>query len=78
MDKKKFNAILPVITAHLADKISAAENIPEDEAIENLYASQLYAFLEDEKTKVWQYSTDKLCELYRLEKTDGKLELPEY
>lgn|GEM_PF-198002 len=78
MDKNKFDTIIPVITAHLVDRISATENILEDEAIEKLYASQLYAFLEDEKTKVWQYSTDKLYDLYKSEKTDGKLELPEY
>ncbi|MDR0307020.1 MAG: hypothetical protein LBI42_09325 [Chitinispirillales bacterium] len=78
MDKEKFNTILPVITAHLVDKISTSENMPEDEAIENLYASELYVFLENERTKVWQYSTQKLYDLYKCEKSNGKLELPEY
>jgi hypothetical protein len=78
MDKGKFDAILPIIAAHLADRISATENLPENETIELLYASQLYAALENEETKVWQYSTEMLYELYRAEKTNGKLELPEY
>jgi len=78
MDKDKFEAILPIITAHLADRISASEHISENEAIESLYTSQLYSFLEKEETKVWQYSTEKLYDLYISEKTSGKLELPEY
>ena len=78
MDKGTFDALLPVITAHLADRISATENVSEDEAIEGLYATQLYASLENEETKVWQYSTEMLYELYQSEKATGRLELPEY
>jgi len=43
-----------------------------------LYRSGLYAALEKEETKVWQYSTEKLYDLYLEEKQTGKLELPEY
>ena len=78
MDKGKFDALLPILTAHLADRISTAGNLSEDEAIERLYATELYVSLENEKTKVWQYSTEMLYELYQSEKTTGKLELPEY
>ena len=78
MDKGTFEALLPVITAHLADRISTAERLSEDEAIERLYATELYAYLDNEETKVWQYSTEMLYELYQSEKTTGKLELPEY
>ena len=78
MDRGTFEALLPVITAHLADRISTVENISEDKAIEMLYATGLYASLENEDTKVWQYSTEMLYELYQSEKATGKLELPEY
>lgn len=78
MDKAKFDAVFPIIAAALADKIAIEGNIPEDKAIEALYTSQLYSALEDEETKVWQYSTEKLYDLYKKEKETGSLELPEY
>jgi hypothetical protein len=78
MDKAKFDAVFPVIASALADKIAKESNIPEDKAIEELYASQLYSALENEETKVWQYSTEKLYDLYKIEKETGRLELPEY
>ena len=78
MDKVTFEALIPVITAHLADRISTGENISENEAIERLYSTQLYASLEKEETKVWQYSTEMLYELYQSEESTGNLELPEY
>jgi len=78
MDKRKFDAIFPIITAHLVDKILSENNLSEDEVISELYATQLYAELEKEETKVWQYSIEKLYELYKDEKAMGKLELPEY
>ena len=78
MDKYKFDAILPIISAHLIDRIMKGSNLTEDEAVSQLYESQLYVELENEETKVWQYSTEKLYDLYKNEKADGKLELPEY
>lgn len=50
----------------------------EDEAIRNLYSSELYQDLENEETKVWQFSTETLYSLYRQEKRYGKIEYPEY
>jgi len=78
MDKAKFDAIFPIITAHLTDKIAKENKLPENAAISELYRSALYAALEKEETKVWQYSTEKLYELYLGEKQTGRLELPEY
>ncbi len=78
MDKDKFDAILPIISAHLIDKIMEWFNLTEDEAVSELYNSQLYDELEKEETKVWQYSNEKLYDLYKNEKANGKLELPEY
>lgn len=78
MDRDKFSAILPMITAAVVNKIVVIYQLDENEAIEMLYSTQLYSFLEDENTKVWQYSADKLFDLYRMEVETGTLELPDY
>ena len=78
MDKLKFNAILPMIIAALTDKIANAYNLDQDTAIQKLYATELYGYLEIEETKVWQYSVEKIFSLYQSETETGKLELPEY
>lgn len=78
MDKNKYDAIFPIITASLADRIMTQLNLPEDKALMNLYETELYAALENEETKVWQYSVEKLFDLYINEKQNGRLELPEY
>jgi len=78
MDKLKFDSIFPIIISHLTGKIAKETNLTEDAAIAELYRSGLYAALEKEETKVWQYSTEKLFDLYLEEKQTGKLELPEY
>lgn len=78
MDKNKFDAILPIIIASLTDKIMTSFSMPEDKALMDLYETELYAALENEETKVWQYSVTKLFDLYQNEKQNGSLELPEY
>jgi len=78
MDKAKFEALLPLIVAALLQKIIERKNISQEEAFLKLYGSQLYYFLDNEKTKVWYYSTEKLFQLFEEEMTAGKLELPEY
>jgi hypothetical protein len=42
-----------------------------------LYSSEVYKLLEDEKTKVWQYSTPLLYSLLKSEKKQGVFSLPE-
>jgi hypothetical protein len=78
MDEAKFSAILPILAAGLVRKIIEETHMHDDEAIEKLYVSQLYAALEDEPTKVWTYSVPKLYELFEQEQSTGKLELPAY
>lgn len=78
MDKAIFDAIFPLIVAALVDRIAIENGISGEKAIEELYTSQLYAALENEQTKVWQYSTEKLNDLYINEKRFGRLELSEY
>ena len=77
MEKSKFAVILPFICADLANMISKEENLSEEEAISSLYASELYAQLEKEETKLWQYSTPMLYQLYRKSMETGKIQYPD-
>ena len=78
MDKEKFNALLPLIVASLMQKIIEQKKVTQDEAFSLVYNSALYFFLENEQTKVWHYSAEKLFRLFDEELITGKLELPEY
>ena len=78
MEKNKFAAILPILVGGLVNKIIEETGIGENEAFEKLYNSELYAALENEKTKVWTYSVPMLFDLYNEEITTGELKLPEY
>ena len=77
MEKAKFAAILPFICADLANMISKEENITEEEAISSLYTSDLYAQLEKEETKLWQYSTPMLYQMYRKSIETGEIQYPD-
>jgi hypothetical protein len=78
MDKAKFEALLPLVVASLLQKIIERKNISQDEAFSALYGSGLYLVLDDEETKVWHYSVEKLFQLFETEMSTGNLELPEY
>lgn len=57
--------------------IAAKQKIPENQAINLLYNSQLYAALENEETKVWQYSTPMLYSLLEQELRVGTIHFPD-
>ncbi|MDR0301192.1 MAG: hypothetical protein LBI04_02640 [Treponema sp.] len=78
MDKAQFEALLPLIVAALMQKITEQKKISHDKAFLQLYSSRLYNALDNEKTKVWYYSAEKLFQLFEEEMSAGKLELPEY
>ena len=63
MNQEQFAAIMPYISADLVEMIAKKKSISENDAITKLYNSELYAILEQEDTKVWQYSTDMLYSL---------------
>lgn len=77
MGQEQFAAIMPYISADLVGIIAKKENISEYDAITKLYNSKLYASLEQEDTKVWQYSTDMLYLLFKQEEKTGKIEFPD-
>ena len=76
IDRKTFNAVLMAMSMALVNKIVAETSQGEDEAINRLYSSALYAILEREETKVWHYSVPMLYEIYQLENATGKLVFP--
>lgn len=75
--QEQFSAIMPYISADLVGMIAKKKNMPEDDAIAKLFNSKLYAALEREDTKVWQYSTDMLYHLFEQEEKTGKIEFPD-
>ncbi|HEY5587143.1 MAG TPA: hypothetical protein VIK78_22000 [Ruminiclostridium sp.] len=77
MDKNKFDAVFPIICSALAEKIAVELNLSDKEAVTKLYSFYLYEMLEQEETKVWQYSTEKLFELFLEEQNTGKISFPE-
>lgn len=77
MGQEQFAAIMPYISADLVALIAEKQNIEEEEAISKLYGSKLYAALEKEETKVWQYSTPMLYSLFEQEMLSGNIEFPD-
>lgn len=76
MGQEQFAAIMPAISSDLIAMIASKQGISEEEAIKNLYSSKLYATLQKEETKVWQYSTDMLYSLYEQELRTGNIQFP--
>ena len=77
MGQEKFVAMMPYISADLIYMIVNKQGISEEEAIKKLYASKLYASLENEETKVWQYSTQMLYSLLEQEQKNGDIQFPD-
>jgi len=77
MNQEQFIAIMPYICVDLVAMISNKQSISEHDAIYKLYSSKLYALLEKEETKVWQYSTDMLYSLLLQEEKTGSISFPD-
>lgn len=77
MSREQFIIIMPFIAADLVSFIAKKQNISEKTATKKLYASKLYALLEDEATKVWQYSTPMLYSLFEQEEKNGEIRFPD-
>ncbi len=77
MGQEQFAAIMPYISADLVAMIADKQSITNEEAIIKLYASKLYEALENEETKVWQYSTQMLYLLFEQEQKTGTIQFPD-
>lgn len=76
MNERSFETLLYGITANTVAKIAQETEWTENEAMERFTSSKLYALLEKEETKVWQYSATMLTQLFSDERA-GQLVLPE-
>lgn len=76
MNNRSYETLLYVITANVVSRIMEMNNWDEDTAMERFTQSKLYTFLENEETKVWQYSSLMLAQLFNDERA-GKLVFPE-
>jgi phosphoribosyl-AMP cyclohydrolase len=76
MNNRSYETLLYSITASVTNRLVEMNNWSEDEALERFTSSKLYTFLEREETKVWQYSSLMLAELFNEERS-GRLVLPE-
>ena len=77
MGQEQFIAMMPYISTDLVSLIAEKQNISEEDAIKKLYSSKLYSALEDESTKVWQYSTQMLYSLFEKEEINGDIQFPD-
>jgi hypothetical protein len=77
MDRSHFNAIFSIIVGDIVGKIAITLNLSAKDSIKELYSSHLYELLEKEETKFWQYSTDKLNEMFLEERNCGKITFPQ-
>ena len=76
MNKDRFVALMIMITPDIINKIMHKYGLDEDRAMILFYKSKVYKLLEKEETKLWQYSSEMIVELFDREQ-NGRLELPE-
>lgn len=76
MDKDKFSALMTMITPDIISKLMEKYGLDENKAISLFNKSDIYKALEREETKLWQYSSEMIVELFDRE-MNGKLEFPE-
>ena len=63
------------MTPDIINKIINKYGLDENKAIALFHKSEVYKTLEIEETKVWQYSSEMIVELFDRE-MNGKLEFP--
>ena len=76
MNERSYETLLYSITSNVVNRLMKINNWSEDEALERFTSSKLYTYLEKEETKVCQYSSFMLAELFNEERS-GRLVLPE-
>lgn len=76
MNERSYEILLYKIVTNVVSKIMEINGWSEDTALKEFTKSKVYAYLENEETKVWQYSALMLAQLFN-EELAGHLELPE-
>ena len=75
MNKDRFSTLMALMTPDIINKIINKYGLDENKAIAIFHKSEVYKTLEIEETKVWQYSSEMIVELFDRE-MNGKLEFP--
>lgn len=76
--KTKFNMIMIIKIQCLVTSIKNYFNISYEDAMDELYHSDLYKLLEIEDTKMWYFSNHDLFNMFKEEKETGKFSLEKY
>jgi len=74
---KRITTALIFLVPQILDLIMKEYKLTETEATEQLYTSELFTTLEDEKTKLWHLSAHALFEMFQEEKETGQITYPE-
>lgn len=77
MNYEKFSALLSVLTPSVVQLVVDNKKITNIEATKMFYNSELYAMLENEKSKLWHLSPETLYELFEEELVTGNINYPE-
>lgn len=77
MSEKGIKGMLELIVPRLLRMIMEKQSLTEEEALTQLYASELYRQLEREETKLWHLSIPTLYEMWLEEKESGQITYPE-
>ncbi|MDR2577873.1 MAG: hypothetical protein LBC70_03545 [Chitinispirillales bacterium] len=77
MSNERYSFLLFAITKGLVDFIAEKYSISVTVAMDLLYNSKTYAFLEDKDNGIWQFSKLFLFMLFDHEQKTGLFEIPE-
>jgi hypothetical protein len=77
LNSAQFDSVFSILIAALVEKIKNQLDLSDQKALEELYNSPLYKLLEREETKFWQYSTEKLFELFKEQKETNHMTYPQ-
>lgn len=77
MSEDGFSALLTVVVPPVVRMIAERLGLDETAATEAFYASEVYEWLSDEKSKTWHLSPVTLCDLYEQERRGEPLVWPE-
>ena len=77
METQKFEAMLILLVPQVISLIVENYSYDEMTAIKEIYASKVYALLEQEDTKLWHFSARTLFCMFDEEKKTGVFIIPE-
>ena len=76
-EQRQFTATMQMIVPQVIDRMVKEYGLEADNAMKELYTSQLYADLERESSKLWHLSPLTLAESWHSEKNTGHIQYPE-